>query len=412
MTLRLGYLSDYFEGIVVKRLAGVEADPNKSHQHELHGVRPILQLFGKPEGQEKLTIECQYAHFPNGKHKAEYSFMTLYDARAKGRENGLNDRSEYRLYFRDNEVTNSMQEGDYIFIGKRHDQPALVVILSKDCEELPLLLWLIGVSPSDKSLKFREASYTHMSSQEIPASIRELFRIIGVHVQSFDECVMDMISTFGDAFPKTSVFSAYARSKSQYANATEASADQILVNWLNTEESLFMAFEQHLLKEKLSRELTPESFIEEAKSFMNRRYTRAGQSLENQFEQILKDRGILYSRTPKTEGKSRPDFIFPSIEKYHDMSFPPALLHMLGVKTSCKDRWRQILAEANRIEMKHLLTLQPGISESQTDEMIRHHVQLVLPRCLHDSYTQAQQTWLMDVEDFLAAMKKAQQHGC
>ena len=42
---------------------------------------------------------------------------------------------------------------------------------------------------------------------------------------------------------------------------------------------------------------------------------------------------------------------------------------MLAAKTSCKDRWRQVLAEADRIRTKHLLTLEPAISKIQTAEM-------------------------------------------
>ncbi len=42
---------------------------------------------------------------------------------------------------------------------------------------------------------------------------------------------------------------------------------------------------------------------------------------------------------------------------------------MLAVKTTCKDRWRQILNEAQRIKPKHLLTLQEGVSHRQFDEM-------------------------------------------
>ena len=38
---------------------------------------------------------------------------------------------------------------------------------------------------------------------------------------------------------------------------------------------------------------------------------------------------------------------------------------MLAVKTTAKDRWRQVLVEAERVETKHLLTLQEGISEIQ-----------------------------------------------
>lgn len=76
-------------------------------------------------------------------------------------------------------------------------------------------------------------------------------------------------------------------------------------------------------------------------------------------------------------------------------------LYMLGVKTTCKDRWRQILTEAARIKTKHLLTIEPGISENQTMEMKQQDVRLVLPRCLHSSFSDLQKEWIMGVEDFL-----------
>ena len=74
---------------------------------------------------------------------------------------------------------------------------------------------------------------------------------------------------------------------------------------------------------------------------------------------------------------------------------------MLGVKTTCKDRWRQILNEAARIDYKHLITMEPSISESQTDEMKGERVQLVLPQELHSTYTATQQQWLMNVNSFI-----------
>lgn len=52
---------------------------------------------------------------------------------------------------------------------------------------------------------------------------------------------------------------------------------------------------------------------------------------------------------------------------------------MVGVKTTCKDRWRQVLAEGTRIETKHILTLQRDISENQLTSMRDHKVQLVVP---------------------------------
>ncbi len=75
-------------------------------------------------------------------------------------------------------------------------------------------------------------------------------------------------------------------------------------------------------------------------------------------------------------------------------------LTMLGVKSTCKDRWRQVLAEADRVERKHLLTLEAAISTNQTDEMRSRNLQLVLPRGLHGTYAAAQQAWLLDVSGF------------
>lgn len=74
---------------------------------------------------------------------------------------------------------------------------------------------------------------------------------------------------------------------------------------------------------------------------------------------------------------------------------------MLGVKSTLKDRWRQVLAEAARIDHKHLLTLEPGISTHQTDEMVRNGLQLVVPQGLHATYTPEQAGWLMNVRGFI-----------
>jgi hypothetical protein len=79
---------------------------------------------------------------------------------------------------------------------------------------------------------------------------------------------------------------------------------------------------------------------------------------------------------------------------------------MIGVKTTCKDRWRQVLSEARRIDLKHLLTLEPAISEAQTDQMRAEGVQLVVPRSLHESYRETQQTWLWDLERLLAELER------
>ena len=127
---------------------------------------------------------------------------------------------------------------------------------------------------------------------------------------------------------------------------------------------------------------------------------------------MFRECGIRYSRTPVTENKSKPDFIFPGENEYHNQNFDSLRLTMLGVKSSCKDRWRQVLSEAGRIERKHLLTLEAAISKGQTDEMQSKNLQLVLPRMLHSTYSEEQQNWLMDVAAFTElVMKRQVGHG-
>ena len=92
----------------------------------------------------------------------------------------------------------------------------------------------------------------------------------------------------------------------------------------------------------------------------------------------------------------------------HDPAFDPLRLTVMGVKSTCKDRWRQVLAEADRIPHKHLLTLEAAISTSQTTEMEAKQLQLVLPRTLHATYTTAQQAWLMDMSTLISLVRERQ----
>lgn len=108
---------------------------------------------------------------------------------------------------------------------------------------------------------------------------------------------------------------------------------------------------------------------------------------------------------PESEPDIQPDFLFPNAEAYKNLDFPNSQLRMLAVKTTAKDRWRQILNEADRIETKHLLTLQEGVSENQFREMSDAGVKLVVPGPLHDKYPQSVRPYLQGLESFLADVR-------
>jgi hypothetical protein len=143
-----------------------------------------------------------------------------------------------------------------------------------------------------------------------------------------------------------------------------------------------------------------DDFIAFSLSVQNRRKSRAGHAFENHLIQIFTDLNIKFSHNKTTENKSRPDFIFPGIGEYHTPSFSEDILYMLAVKTSCKDRWRQVLTEAKRIKNKHLITLEPSISSAQTDEMFSHNLKLVIPTSIQVTYKPEQQKQLLTLGNF------------
>jgi tRNA(His) 5'-end guanylyltransferase len=218
-----------------------------------------------------------------------------------------------------------------------------------------------------------------------------------------------MLRRFHGTFPTTKIFSAYARSTLSQLSPRDGQ-DDVLMAWMEREEILFRTLEKHLIGERLSNGFDGDvdGFLSFSLSVQNRRKSRAGLALENHLEMMFQECGIRYSRTPITENKAKPDFIFPGAEEYHDPSCDETLLTMLGVKSSCKDRWRQVLSEADRIDKKHLLTLEAAISINQTEEMQTKHLQLVVPKSLHKTYRDQQRSWLMNVEDFTKLVMEKQ----
>jgi hypothetical protein len=172
------------------------------------------------------------------------------------------------------------------------------------------------------------------------------------------------------------------------------------------EYELFRSIEDHVVLPRVKEGFdTVEQFVAFAHSVTNRRKARAGRSLELHARAIFNEEGISYSWTPQTEAKRTPDFIFPSIEHYRDVNWPTAKLRLLAAKTTCKDRWRQILNEASRIPSKHLLTLQEGVSQEQFAEMKEENVQLVVPASLFKSYPDSVQGELISFARFVADVR-------
>jgi hypothetical protein len=107
----------------------------------------------------------------------------------------------------------------------------------------------------------------------------------------------------------------------------------------------------------------------------------------------------------ESESGKKPDFLFPNGAAYKNENFSSDKLRMLAVKTTCKDRWRQILNEAARIPQKHLLTLQKGVSVNQFREMQEANVCLIVPEPLISYYPEAVRPHLQTLEDFIREVR-------
>lgn len=95
-----------FRSSCIKTLSSVEANPEKSHQHEFNGVKELKSLLGMDEFKRDAKFSIRGSQISN------LAQVTWYDARISHLS-----RSEYRLYFTPNEVMDNAAEGDNIIIG-------------------------------------------------------------------------------------------------------------------------------------------------------------------------------------------------------------------------------------------------------------------------------------------------------
>lgn len=390
-----GQLGDYFKDVAWKRLSAVEVDPTKSNQHEFQGVASLRQFFGD------IHIDGLPAHFLYfGEEEEDTStdqgLLTWYDTR----KNKPYRSSEYRLYFTKTSVTEKAEAGDLLIIGRQSDDSLMVIIAKEGSSFENQMFWLFGI-PDEMRGGFELRSIE--SNEQIGFAAGLILEELGIEIApASDEWLLEeMLQRFSGTFPSTRAFSAFAR-ETMPDIPVLADPDAALISYMEREEWLFKILERYIVSKKIETGFEDvDDFISYSLSVHNRRKSRTGYALENHLEIIFTLSGITYSRNQETENRSKPDFLFPGIDFYHDAYFSSERLSMLAVKSTCKDRWRQALAEADRINRKHLLTLEPSISVNQTDEMEAKNLQLIVPEELQQTYKPEQRDWLMDLSSFI-----------
>jgi len=224
--------------------------------------------------------------------------------------------------------------------------------------------------------------------------------------------IQEFIGKLDTDFPASDVMSAAARmiEEKVYRHKGDAitNPDKKIISWTNMEYALFRAVEYARYGEIIAKGFqSVEEFVKVANMVLNRRKSRAGKSLEHHLAAIFDRNEIRYSSQAVTEGNKKPDFLFPSIEAYHDDAFPASGIISLAAKTTCKDRWRQVLNEANRLrdKPKYLCTLQQGISGAQMDEMQAENIILVVPKPYIETYPKDRRDRIWTLFQFVQYVK-------
>lgn len=299
---------------------------------------------------------------------------------------GKGTRNEYRItrFGKRFPFLNDDSVGDLFIFIQENDDYYLAYILNTD-DDIERFLETFGMSSTDTN------SLIHGNSE------------INEHI-NLEILFQKYINSLSNGFPSTQEISNTARKLfEQYdRNVRVFEPDKMLLGWLKMEFDLFKAIENDRYRKEVPQLFNAvDEFIRYANTILNRRKSRAGKSLEHHLKEIFVRSNIPFESQVTTEDKKRPDFIFPGSDAYHNPDYNNDKLVFLGAKTTCKDRWRQILNEADRVKQKHLFTLQQGISKNQLEEMYKNDVILVVPEPYLSSFPKIFQDRIFTLSRFV-----------
>jgi len=401
-----GKLSEYFEQVGVKRMSRVEVDAHTSHQHELAVPKFLRGILGK----EKKTLICTFlyldpeAEVPN----SEKLELKYYNARE-----GKPRAAEYRMYYPDSKIIKLARAGDLLITAKKKQVDELLFIIIPNGHSLEThILQLFGLDDNQAQTETgTRIEIIGAADRKIEYAEAVILEELGIEVKESESERLDgILAHLNGRFPDTKSFSLLARNN-VFAIDTRDDPDEALYQLMTFEEALFRRLERVVVSRRLHQgffmaaEPDVDEFISYSLSVHNRRKSRAGQALENHLEHIFISNNIRYERGKFTENKQKPDFIFPGKAEYDDLSFPSENLVMLGAKSTVKERWGQILKEADRIKIKHLATMDTKIPESQIKEMKIKGIKLVLPKNIFSFFKSELASEFLSVSNFIQHLK-------
>lgn len=373
--------------MVAKRLSSVEVNPNSSHQREFHAgvLRKSLGFDGSDDvsgqlqvtlyevdGRDPLSLSCGYK---------------LYDAR----RTNVARSAEWRLY-----------PATDLFQRRAHEGDLMVVVRSGMDDDLSVLLAHAGTRAEDllaRALQVGDGSALRNFTAIEPRKLSEgESRQLALELTPHAPTTTISPSTFvsGRQFVADAIAQLTIPPSADLASQTHEivrreygaslSPDDFLSTSVEVESSLFFEIEEQVggarISELISRGGGFAEVMKVTQSMLQSRKSRMGQSLQNHFAAVLRDAQLPFTAQCPSEGKERPDFVIPGKSAYHDSSFPGELLRMVGCKSRVRERWRQYVSEADRIPIKHHVSLDEAMSGDLLQQMHLANLRLHMPERL------------------------------
>lgn len=283
-------ISDYFEGVAAKYLSAVDADPGRSHQHEIGGLPAagFKQYLGTPGKNEEYRFKAKQIYFTDDSDAPDVSdgMVTWYDCRRKQPHRS----AEFRLYYNRNVVTELLEEGDFLLVAKMRDGSLLMVFTPAGSTIESQLRLLFGLECVGESF----TSGT-LDSIQLLLPLRLMLEDLGVEVNKVEtgdsNWLEKLVQNFGGiAFPTTREFSCFARKSIEGVVDPLRNPDEAVVVWMEHEEKLFRIYERHLVQQRLRSGFGEngddvDEFVGFSLSVQNRRKSRVGHAFEGYLDE-------------------------------------------------------------------------------------------------------------------------------
>lgn len=373
---------------VVKRLSGNDTGLTGGHQVGVYYPKDFfIQLFPEINRRDVKNPDAyiRECHFVNADHSVFNLRAVYYNNRFTEPGGTRNEFRVTRWGGSDSPVQDVENTGAiFVFALRRSEESVEAIgwVAENEAEELLIEEWL-GQEVEPDRFYMKDANTPRESACKLPEQWY-------IHFPTGKEIFEEVIRRCP-------------------AERWKKGIDTLLLKRREIEFEIFEMIEQrHVWPTVQNGFSSVDEFIKYANSVANRRKSRTGTSLELNLESIFRDEQISFETQVITEMQKKPDFLFPSGAAYHNPNFSSVKLNMLAAKTCCKDRWRQVCTEANRIETKHLFTLQQGISSNQLSEMKSHNIKLVVPKPNIDSFPKDWRESIMPLEGFVRFIRDSQ----